>query len=53
MENKLFLAFGIITILSGIALSFQENYLIGVPGTIVGIWLTAVNFKKVKEKQAE
>lgn len=55
MENnntnweKLFFGFGIITILCGAYLIFQQKYGIGVPGSIVGIWLTLDNYKKLKD----
>jgi len=47
-SEKLFLAFGIITIISGIYLTFESQYIIGIPGTIIGIWLTWDNYKKIK-----
>ena len=46
--HKLYLAFGIITILSGIYLVFQKQYAIGIPGAIIGNWLTLDNLKKIK-----
>jgi hypothetical protein len=42
-ENKLFLAFGVITILSGLYLLFQGNYLIGASGTCVGFLIVYQN----------
>lgn len=56
MENKengpekLWIGFGIITIICGILLAL-ENPLIGIPGSIVGIWLVVDNMKKLKEKK--
>ena len=46
-NNKFFLGFGILTIICGIALAF-ENPVIGLPGSIVGVWLTVDNWKKIK-----
>lgn len=44
LSEKIFLGFGIITIIAGIFLTF-ENPMIGIPGSIIGIWLTADNWK--------
>ncbi len=48
-SNKIFLGFGILAIICGIALAF-ENPIIGIPGSIVGLWLTVDNWKKIKGK---
>ncbi len=48
-SEKIFLGLGIITIISGVFLAF-ENPTIGIPGSIVGAWITFDNFKKIKEK---
>ena len=54
MENKIFLGFGILTVISGIlGAVLYKNYIVGVCGTIVGIWLVADNFKKIKEKNSK
>jgi uncharacterized membrane protein HdeD (DUF308 family) len=50
LSEKIFLGFGIITIIAGIYLAF-ENPMMGIPGSIVGIWLTADNWKKLKQKE--
>ena len=50
MGNKMFLGLGVITIISGILLVFQHQYLIGVPGSIIGVWLVISNWNKIKEK---
>ena len=50
LSEKIFLGFGIITIICGIYLAF-ENPVIGILGSIVGIWLTADNWKKLKQKK--
>jgi len=51
MENKIFAGLGIVTIISGISLIYQNLYVIGIPGSIVGIWLTFDNLKKIKMKK--
>lgn len=48
MEKKLFLALGIITIISGIVLIAQRQYIFGISGALVGVWLTWDNLQKVK-----
>ncbi len=50
-SEKLWIGFGIITIISGVILAL-ENPLIGIPGTIVGIWLVVANMKKIKGKNS-
>lgn len=50
LSEKIFLGVGIITIIAGIYLAF-ENSMIGIPGSIVGIWLIADNWKKLKQKE--
>jgi len=37
--SKLFFSFAIITIISGIYLIFQRDYVVGISGTITGIFL--------------
>ncbi|MEL6592761.1 MAG: hypothetical protein AAFP02_17345 [Bacteroidota bacterium] len=44
--NKAFIAFGVLTVLSGIALIVQSQYIIGIPGTIIGVWLIVQNLQK-------
>ncbi|MEM6316580.1 MAG: hypothetical protein AAF960_02865 [Bacteroidota bacterium] len=51
MESKIFLAFGILTIICGITLLLQENFIIGAGGTVTGIWLAVENWKKVKNQK--
>lgn len=51
MENKVFLGLGLLTIVSGIGLALTGQYLIGISGSIVGIWLTFDNYKKIKAKK--
>jgi len=48
MESKLFLGLGILTILSGIGLVASSQYIIGVSGSIIGLWLTMDNLKKIR-----
>lgn len=50
-SHKIFLGFGVITIICGIALAF-ENPLIGISGSIVGVWLTVDNWKKIRSKSS-
>jgi len=47
--EKVFLGFGVITVISGIFLFIQKDYLIGISGSIVGIGLVLQNIKKIKE----
>jgi len=47
-SSKLFLGLGILTIICGIALAF-ENPVIGIPGSIIGVWLTVDNWKKIRK----
>jgi len=51
--EKLFLGFGILTVISGILLILQKNYIIGVSGSIVGIGLVLQNLKQIKDKNIE
>ena len=46
--EKLFLGVGIITVVSGIFLVVEGNYLIGISGSIVGIGLVFQNIKQLK-----
>lgn len=48
-SKKLWIVFGAVTIISGIILMIQQNYLIGVPGTVVGVWLFAQNVKDLRK----
>lgn len=50
-SEKLFLGLGVITVLSGILLIFEENYIVGVSGTIVGLGLVFQNLKQLREKK--
>lgn len=52
-SEKLFIVLGIITVISGIALMLQKQYLIGTSGSIVGVGLVLQNWKKIKEKNSE
>ncbi len=47
--KKLWIGFGIITLISGVILAFDKP-LIGIPGSIVGIWLVVANLKKTKDR---
>ena len=50
---KVWIGFGIITVLSGIYLVTQADYVIGISGSIVGIWLIAMNAKHLKSTEQE
>jgi hypothetical protein len=53
MENKLFIGFGIITMLSGIYFIVQGQYLEGICGASVGAFLVYLNLKKINNKNEE
>lgn len=49
--EKLFLGFGILTIVSGIYLIFQKDYVAGISGSLVGILLIFfMTMKQTKNK---
>ena len=56
MENtktqpeKIWLGFAIVTIICGILLVFEGNYVSGISGSIVGAWLAFENYQKLKNK---
>lgn len=52
-SKKLWIGFGIITIISGVILAIQGQYMIGIPGSIVGVWLVLQNMKQIKGKNSE
>lgn len=49
---KAFIGFGILTIASGLYLSFQGDYVIGISGTLVGILLTYQNLKAAQSSKS-
>ena len=51
--EKAFIGFGIVTIISGIFLIIQQQYLIGISGSIVGIWLILLKMNKLKDSNKE
>ena len=51
-SGKIWIGFGILTIISGILLALEKP-LIGIPGSIVGIWLVVNNMKKIKGKNSQ
>lgn len=53
MEDKLFIVFGVLALISGILLATQGQYLIGIPGAIVGLALIVKNTKKIREEQVK
>jgi hypothetical protein len=50
---KVWIGFGVITILSGIYLAIQGDYVIGICGSAVGVWLIAMNMKNLKSTESE
>jgi len=50
---KLFLGFGIVTIISGIYLILQKDYVIGISGSFVGVLLVIQNMMKTKDNNSE
>lgn len=52
-SNKLWIGFGIITILSGIYLIFSGDYLIGFSGSSVGVLLIYQNMMVIKNHNNE
>ena len=51
-SEKLWIGFGIITIICGALLALEKPQ-IGIPGTIVGIWLVVDNMKHIKGKNGQ
>jgi uncharacterized membrane protein HdeD (DUF308 family) len=51
-SEKIWIGFGIITLISGVILALEKP-LIGIPGTLVGIWLVVVNMQKIKSKNRQ
>ena len=47
MNEKVFLAFGILTCACGIACAFFKP-MVGISGGIVGLWVAFDNYKKLK-----
>jgi len=50
-SEKLFIGLGIITVISGILLALERHNLIGLSGSVVGVWLIIQNVKQLKEKK--
>jgi hypothetical protein len=50
---KIWIGFGVITVLSGIYLAVQGDYLIGISGSLVGVWLIVMNAKHLKSADKE
>lgn len=53
MEDKLFLVFGLAAVICGIALVTQQQYVIGIGGTVAGAWVVFKNINKIRAKKAE
>ena len=45
MTNKMFVGLGVVTVVSGLLLIWQNNYTVGIPGTCVGLFLIYLNVK--------
>lgn len=52
-QSKLFIGFGIITVISGIALIIQGQPVIGIPGSIIGAWLILQNVQQLRKGKGE
>ena len=52
-SNKLWIGFGILTVISGIGLILSDKYGIGIPGSFVGVWLILQNMKELKDKSSD
>ena len=51
MENKIFLAFGVLALISGLLLFlYYQNYVLGASGAAVGGWLAWDNYSKLKNR---
>ncbi|NEQ49141.1 MAG: hypothetical protein F6K11_03275 [Leptolyngbya sp. SIO3F4] len=50
--TRLFAAFGVLTIVSGVYLATQGDYVVGISGSCVGIFLLFLNGKKFNEKKS-
>ena len=53
MAEKFFLGFGIIALISGIYLIIQQDYVIGISGSIVGAGLALQNMKAIRNRNSE
>ena len=53
MEDKLFIGFGVVALICGIVFIIQQQYLLGIAGSIVGIGLVLQNLKKIQAKKQE
>lgn len=51
MQDKLLIGLGIAALVSGIILTFQQQYIIGISGAIAGAGLVWQNLKKLREKK--
>ncbi|MFK8104745.1 MAG: hypothetical protein AB8G15_19660 [Saprospiraceae bacterium] len=51
--QKMWIGFGILTIICGIGLILSNQYLIGTSGSIVGFWLILQNVQQFKHRDEE
>ena len=47
--EKIFLGFGVVTVMSGIYLVIQKDHVIGISGTMVGALLVYQNLRSLRE----
>ncbi len=52
-SDKFFIGFGFITIISGVLLVIQKDYLMGISGFFVGLLVTYQSFQNSKKKNNE
>jgi len=53
MWTGIFIGFGIVTIISGILLITMKDYLVGISGSVVGVWLVLQNMKQLKDNNGK
>ena len=51
--DKFFLGFFIVTVISGIYLIFQKDYISGISGSIVGVFLVFLNMNQIKNNNSK
>ena len=51
--EKVFLGFGVLTVLSGVYLVFNEDYLIGISGSFVGLLLIYQNMNAFNQNKGD
>ncbi len=51
--SRVFFGFGILTVISGVFLIYEQDYLIGFSGSAVGLMITSQNFNKIKSNDSD